>query len=116
MIVVMPTKFAFFFTCGNVFLLASTCFLVGPLRQAQNMFDPTRISASVVYLISLPLTLFSALKFGSLMMVVAFVTLQLVAMLWYLLSYIPFARTIAKTTLGKLGQSCAWICGRCCRK
>ncbi|XP_068088012.1 vesicle transport protein SFT2A isoform X1 [Hyperolius riggenbachi] len=42
--------FAVFYTLGNVAALASTCFLMGPLKQFKKMFEPTRLIATVIML------------------------------------------------------------------
>ncbi|RLV98698.1 hypothetical protein DV515_00010585 [Chloebia gouldiae] len=72
--------FALFYTLGNIAALASTCFLMGPLKQLKAMFDPKRLIATVVM---------SWNKKGLAML---FCILQFLAMTWYSLSYIPFAR------------------------
>ncbi|KFP05584.1 Vesicle transport protein SFT2A, partial [Calypte anna] len=85
--------FAVFYTLGNIVALASTCFLVGPVKQLKSMFDPKRLIATVVMLLCLILTLCSVFwwdkkRFAA----VLFCILQFLAMTWYSLSYIPFAR------------------------
>lgn len=104
MIVFTPTKFAFFFTCGNLFLLSGTMFLVGPKRQIKSMFDRSRVTATILYMASMILTLVAAIRFGSLMMVIFFTCIQVVAFVWYVLSYIPFARTVVKTIYNRVRQ------------
>ncbi|XP_062346207.1 vesicle transport protein SFT2A isoform X4 [Cinclus cinclus] len=42
--------FAVFYTLGNIAALASTCFLMGPLKQLKAMFDPKRLIATIVML------------------------------------------------------------------
>ncbi|KAM6368391.1 vesicle transport protein SFT2A isoform 5-T6 [Alca torda] len=42
--------FAVFYTLGNIAALASTCFLMGPLKQLKAMFEPKRLVATVVML------------------------------------------------------------------
>ncbi|XP_068088014.1 vesicle transport protein SFT2A isoform X3 [Hyperolius riggenbachi] len=49
--------FAVFYTLGNVAALASTCFLMGPLKQFKKMFEPTRLIATVIMLLCLVCTL-----------------------------------------------------------
>eukprot|EP00667_Euglena_gracilis_P026433 EG_transcript_31827 len=101
MIVFTPAKFAFFFTFGNVFLLAGTMFLVGPMRQFRSMFERSRLTATLLYVTSLIMTLVAALQFGSLVLVTLFTCLQVLAFVWYVLSYIPFARTVLKTVYNR---------------
>ncbi|XP_075002420.1 vesicle transport protein SFT2A isoform X2 [Calonectris borealis] len=72
--------FAVFYTLGNIAALASTCFLMGPLKQLKAMFEPRRLITTVVMLWN---------KKG---LAVLFCILQFLAMTWYSLSYIPYAR------------------------
>eukprot|EP01071_Lankesteria_metandrocarpae_P001229 Lankesteria_metandrocarpae@DN1395_c0_g1_i1.p1 len=53
----MPTKFAIGYTLGNLLSLCSTVFLVGPVKQFQNMTDHNRRVASGIYFVCLLLTL-----------------------------------------------------------
>ncbi|NWZ48411.1 SFT2A protein, partial [Spizaetus tyrannus] len=45
--------FALFYTLGNIAALASTCFLMGPLKQLKAMFEPKRLIATVVMLVNI---------------------------------------------------------------
>ncbi|XP_043552044.1 vesicle transport protein SFT2A isoform X1 [Chiloscyllium plagiosum] len=45
--------FAVFYTLGNIAALASTCFLMGPLKQLKKMVDPNRLFATIIMLILL---------------------------------------------------------------
>ncbi|XP_050805162.1 vesicle transport protein SFT2A isoform X6 [Gopherus flavomarginatus] len=49
--------FAVFYTIGNISALASTCFLMGPVKQLKKMFEPTRLIATIVMLLCLICTL-----------------------------------------------------------
>jgi uncharacterized membrane protein HdeD (DUF308 family) len=60
-VLVMAKAFALFYTFGNVFLLLSVCFLVGPVAQIKNMFQSNRAIASGLYLFSMIMTLIAAL-------------------------------------------------------
>ncbi|XP_030355500.1 vesicle transport protein SFT2A isoform X3 [Strigops habroptila] len=80
-----------------VLLLAScvlffTCFLMGPLKQLKAMFEPKRLIATVVMLLCLILTLCAAFWWNKKGLALLFCILQFLAMTWYSLSYIPFAR------------------------
>ncbi|XP_055745577.1 vesicle transport protein SFT2A-like isoform X2 [Salvelinus fontinalis] len=72
--------FAVFYTLGNLAALSSTCFLMGPLKQLKRMFEPTRLIATCVVL------------WGKKGLAIIFCILQFLAMTWYSISYIPFAR------------------------
>eukprot|EP00096_Caligus_rogercresseyi_P003828 TRINITY_DN1754_c0_g5_i1.p1 TRINITY_DN1754_c0_g5~~TRINITY_DN1754_c0_g5_i1.p1 ORF type:complete len:183 (-),score=55.23 TRINITY_DN1754_c0_g5_i1:387-935(-) len=97
-------KFAFLYSLGNIVSLASTCFLMGPLKQIKNMFAPTRAIATIVMLLALLLTLLSALVFHKRGLTLTFCIIQYLAMIWYSISYIPFARdAVLKCFNGLLG-------------
>ncbi|EMP25172.1 Vesicle transport protein SFT2A, partial [Chelonia mydas] len=44
--------FAVFYTIGNIAALASTCFLMGPVKQLKKMFESTRLIATIVMLVN----------------------------------------------------------------
>lgn len=93
-IALFPKKFAFFFTCGNFFCVASTAFLVGPAKQLRSMFDAHRAQAAGVFLGAMAMTVISALKWRSSILSIVFAVIQIVAVVWYGLSYIPYARRV----------------------
>lgn len=84
--------FAVFYTLGNIAALSSTCFLMGPLKQLKRMFEPTRLIATIVMLLCLALTLCAVFWWGKRGLAIIFCILQFLAMTWYSISYIPFAR------------------------
>ncbi|KAH9713017.1 Vesicle transport protein [Citrus sinensis] len=77
-----PIKFGITFTFGNLLSLGSTAFLIGPKRQVTMMLDPARIYATAIYLVHNKLLTLLAL------------ILEFGALIWYSLSYIPFARSM----------------------
>ncbi|KAG8583117.1 hypothetical protein GDO81_008286 [Engystomops pustulosus] len=84
--------FAVFYTIGNIAALASTCFLMGPLKQLKKMFEPTRLIATIVMLLCLVCTLCSVFWWQKKGLALLFCILQFLAMTWYSISFIPFAR------------------------
>lgn len=97
-------KFAVLYTFGNIVALAGTFFVCGPQTQIRKMSKKGRAVASAVFLTSMILTLvvaFSpAFKLKALV-VLLLVLIQWCAMVWYVLSYIPFARQAAKGCFGR---------------
>ncbi|XP_044773372.1 vesicle transport protein SFT2A [Neomonachus schauinslandi] len=53
--------FAVFYTFGNLAALASTCFLMGPVKQLKKMFETTRLLATIIMLLCFIFTLCAAL-------------------------------------------------------
>ena len=104
-----PVPLVVHITLGNILTLCGTCFMTGPEQQARRMFHKSRKIASLMYLGGMALTLL-------LLMMPRFVTKgfwlillavgQYAAITWYCLSYIPFAREIAKSLCRRcLGSS-----------
>ncbi len=93
--------FGVLYTLGNILSLISTGFLIGFVKQFKKMFDETRRIASGVFFVTIILTLVSAfmLKVGILTLI--FCVIQYLALIWYSLSYIPFARDFVKSTFTK---------------
>eukprot|EP01060_Flectonema_neradi_P007674 TRINITY_DN1537_c7_g1_i1.p1 TRINITY_DN1537_c7_g1~~TRINITY_DN1537_c7_g1_i1.p1 ORF type:complete len:201 (+),score=28.29 TRINITY_DN1537_c7_g1_i1:46-603(+) len=121
LVVILPKKFAFFFTCANLFGLGATTFLIGPSRQLRAIGDHNRMFASLVYFSSMGLTLVAALKWRNSALVFVFCALQIASIIWYSLSFIPYARQVASMFLGPILKGCLSIsqhlvigCGRCC--
>eukprot|EP00908_Phaeocystis_cordata_P014902 Transcript_26011.p4 GENE.Transcript_26011~~Transcript_26011.p4 ORF type:complete len:203 (-),score=80.57 Transcript_26011:123-731(-) len=92
-----PAPFAFKYTAGNLLSLGATSFLVGPVRQLKDMLAPSRRAASAMYLATLAGTLVSVfvLRLASLSLLC--IALQMLALTWYTLSYIPYGQSAAKS-------------------
>ncbi|XP_033114367.1 vesicle transport protein SFT2B-like isoform X1 [Anneissia japonica] len=84
--------FAMFYTLGNLAAFGSTFFLMGPVRQLKNMFKPTRLVATILVFLLLGLTLCAALWWENAALAIIFCIGQFLALTWYSLSYIPYAR------------------------
>jgi len=88
--------FGALYTIGNVCLLGSSLFLIGPMRQLKMMFNPVRLIATLIYLGALAFTLFVAITTKSALLVLICVIIQVCAIVWYVASYLPFAQTLLK--------------------
>ncbi|XP_023026605.1 vesicle transport protein SFT2B [Leptinotarsa decemlineata] len=93
------TVFAVFYTLGNITSILSTCFLMGPFNQIKKMFAPNRCIATILVIVSFTLTLISALVLHKAGLALLFIIIQSLAMTWYSLSYIPYARDAVKKTV-----------------
>jgi len=93
------TVFAVFYTLGNIVSMASTCFLMGPFNQFKKMFASTRVVATIVVMVSFVLTLVAAIVLHKAGLALLFIIIQSLAMTWYSLSYIPWARDAVKKTI-----------------
>ena len=71
---------------------------MGPCSQLKKMFASTRIVATILVFVAIGMTLFAAhLKNPGLALL--FIIIQSLAMTWYSLSYIPYARDAVKKTV-----------------
>lgn len=95
-----PGKFAVLYTFGNVVALCSTCFLWGPCSQLKSMMKSHRLIASILYLVSMVATLVCAFTGQKVILIVLCIFVQFFALLWYCLSYIPYARQMVKACIG----------------
>ncbi|GAB5359862.1 hypothetical protein AAMO2058_000578500 [Amorphochlora amoebiformis] len=95
--------FALFYTLGNLISIFSSCFLWGPCAQFKAMVECHRLFATSMYFAAMFMTLFCAFyqqegytsdaRLGA---VLVCMFLQFLAMCWYTISFIPFARAIIK--------------------
>lgn len=91
-----PIKFGITFTFGNLLALGSTAFLIGPKRQVVMMLDSVRIYATAIYLASIIIALFCAFFVHNKLLTLLAIILEFGALVWYSLSYIPFARSMVQ--------------------
>lgn len=96
------TSFAILYTFCNIFLLFSSLFLVGPMRQLKMLTAKTRLVAFSVYIITLILTLIIAIKTQKFLPTLILVIIQFFAIFWYCASFVPFARRFITNAFGSL--------------
>ncbi|XP_072965866.1 uncharacterized protein [Typha angustifolia] len=94
-----PIKFAIMFTFGNILAVGSTAFLVGPGQQIGMMLDPVRVYATAIYVGCVILALISALWIHNKVLTLIAIISEICALIWYSLSYIPFARRMVSELL-----------------
>ncbi|KAK9665276.1 hypothetical protein RND81_14G101900 [Saponaria officinalis] len=99
---VKPIKFALLFTFGNILAVGSTAFVIGPVEQLKKMFDPVRVYASAVYLGCLFLALICAILIRNKALTILAMICEICALIWYSLSYIPFARSMVSNVMIRL--------------
>jgi hypothetical protein len=78
-------------------LLTTACALGHP--------QETRIFATIIMLAAIGLTLTSALYWKNTLLCIIFVAVQFCAVIWYTLSFIPFARSLLSRCLTKTASS-----------
>lgn len=89
-----PLPYVLNATVGNMIALAGSFFLSGPVTQSRRMWHEKRRKATVLYIGSLVLTLLVAFTPvpGKAFWLLILMVVQYVSILWYTLSYIPFAQ------------------------
>mmetsp|Transcript_15249 Transcript_15249/g.28458 ORF Transcript_15249/g.28458 Transcript_15249/m.28458 type:complete len:216 (-) Transcript_15249:24-671(-) len=87
-----PQKFALCFTFGSITFMTSFAMLKGPVAHVKSMFQADRIVFTSVYLLSMLLTLFCTFSRGGVagyFLVLGSCSIQLLALLWYLITFLP---------------------------
>ncbi|KAI4113567.1 MAG: hypothetical protein LQ345_005478 [Seirophora villosa] len=86
---VRPRKFAILWSLGSMLFLASWAVLMGPLQYAQHLISGPRLPFTAAYFGSITLTLVFAIKLQNTILTLLSAIVQLVALVWYLVSYFP---------------------------
>jgi len=107
-------RFATLYSFGNIVGLCSSFFLSGPRAQFVAMKDPKRITTSILFILSLCLTLSAATwvkrdengeihhKALKQLLILILVITQWCCLTWYCISYIPYGRSMARSCLKKI--------------
>uniref|UniRef100_A0A7S4N484 Vesicle transport protein n=1 Tax=Paramoeba aestuarina TaxID=180227 RepID=A0A7S4N484_9EUKA len=90
--------FTKFFTLGNLLIMSSTFFVVGPAAQCRSLCQPARFFAFVLYMGAMFGTLYVALHMQRTGLALVFVVIQMLAAVWYGASYIPYAQSCLLST------------------
>mmetsp|Transcript_8524 Transcript_8524/g.11180 ORF Transcript_8524/g.11180 Transcript_8524/m.11180 type:complete len:264 (+) Transcript_8524:121-912(+) len=88
-VVLRPHKFAVSFTLGSLTFMAAFAMLKGPTAHLKSMCSRDRLPFSILYVGSMFTTLYACFSMRSYIFAIVFSALQLSALLWYLISYIP---------------------------
>jgi hypothetical protein len=92
MLALKPQKFALSFTCGSLTFMGSFAILRGPYEHMMGMLAADRLFFTTIYLGSMLCTLYLTCTKGGLKgyaLVLVASGVQLVALLWYLVSFLP---------------------------
>lgn len=91
-IALRPQKFALCFTMGSVMFMVAFAILRGPYEHLRGMLSTDRLPFTTVYVGSILSTLYFTFQFGGVsgyVFVLASAGLQILALLWYLISFLP---------------------------
>jgi hypothetical protein len=92
LITVRPQKFALSFTCGSLAFMGSFAILRGPYEHLKSMIAYDRIHFTTIYVGSMMLTIYFTFTVGGAqgyVLVLGASALQLLALLWYLVTFLP---------------------------
>lgn len=96
---ITPGVFAFVYTLSNIVLLLSTGFLIGFIRQAKYMLKKKRIIATILFVLAMIITLVVTFTTANGILIIVCVIIQMIAYIWYIMSYVPYARALIKNTV-----------------
>lgn len=113
MVLIFPAKFALTFTLGSFLIQTAFAMLRGPGKHIRGMFARDRLGSSLIYLSSMGMTLYSAIIARSYILVICSVSVQVGALLWSSVSYLPrgqAALSVFTTLFCKVAQVMCYPC------
>ncbi|KAI8060292.1 ER-to-golgi vesicle protein transport Sft2 [Gongronella butleri] len=109
MIPIVPGKFAATFTLGSILVLTSIAMLRGPWSHMKHMISMERLPFTGTYVGSMVLTLWSSLIARNYILTILFAVMQIIALLWYVGSYIPGGVSTLRYGTAYVGRRAASI-------
>jgi len=88
-----PRKFAILWSVGSLLFLASWAALMGPIQYIQHLVSGARLPFTAAYFGSIALTIYFSVGLHSTILTLLSSIVQLVALIWYLVSYFPMGST-----------------------
>lgn len=88
--------FALLYSLGQILNIAGSCFLSTPSGHLKAMGKKHRIIPSILYILSIIVTIVVAVATNIKGLVFLFLIIQVVAYYWYTISFIPFGQKIIK--------------------
>lgn len=110
MIMFAPQKFSMLFTLGSLCWIAAFAVLKGPFAFVSHLMARERIPFSLAYLCSIAGTMWAAEAKQSYILTIAFVGIQIVSLLYFLVSYIPGGSSSLTMALKMVGGMCKSCC------
>ena len=105
------SKFTLSYAAANVCFLLSSSFLTGPQAQLTSMFHSSRVVVSAMYLLSLFGLMFAAWQVRVFYVVIPLCAVQVVCLLLYVMSYLPFGLPVMKRLFGVFWASMSKVLG-----
>ncbi|ESO89961.1 hypothetical protein LOTGIDRAFT_192494 [Lottia gigantea] len=86
-------KFAALYTLGSIFVISSFSFLWGPVHHVKHLFSGPRLPFTIAYFGTMFATLYFSLWVHKTLFTIIFAFAQIIALVWYFVSYIPGGQT-----------------------
>ncbi|KAI5788228.1 Got1/Sft2-like family-domain-containing protein [Pyronema domesticum] len=107
-----PRKFAVLWTVGSLLFLSSWAILQGPMNYTKHLLSTPRLPFTAAYFGSIVVTLVCSLKLHSTILTLLAAVCQIVALVWYLVSYFPMGSTgLRYASQFGASQAAAWMRG-----
>jgi len=86
---IRPRKFAILWSMASALFLSSWAVMMGPVQYARHLMSQERLPFTATYFGSIALTLYFAVGLQSTILTLLSSIVQVIALLWYLISYFP---------------------------
>jgi len=93
LLLINPRKFSLLFSLGSAFTMSSFSFLWGPYQHMVHLLSKERLPFTTIYVSTLALTLYFAMGLQSAILTPIAAVAQVVALTWFVVSYIPGGQT-----------------------
>lgn len=117
-VLLFPAKFAISFSLGSLFFMTAFALMQGPWEWAKQVCSMERIPFTISYFGSIFGTLYACMIMKSYLLVVTFSCIQLAALAWYGMTYIPGGRTGLKylwKAIRSFVMTAIKTCTMCCK-
>jgi len=105
-IVLKARKFSLLFSLGSMFTITSFSFLYGPWNHVMTLLTKERLPFTLVYFGTLIGTLYFAMGLQSTILTCIAAAVQIVALVWFVVSYVPGGQTGLKF----FSKLCSGLC------
>ncbi|XP_048760448.2 uncharacterized protein LOC125669756 [Ostrea edulis] len=92
-LIIKARKFAMLYSLGSLFVISSFSFLWGPMNHIKHLFSVPRLPFTTAYLGTMLATLYFSLWIKSTVLTVVCAIIQVITLIWYVVSYIPGGQT-----------------------
>lgn len=89
-----PRKFVTLWTVGSLLFISSFAALQGPMTYGKHLLSGPRLPFTATYFGSMGLTLYFSIGLNSTILTIISAAAQMVALLWYLVSYFPYVQKV----------------------